>query len=149
MNANVGISGELDIACLAAKTTAGQVRTLVGLRLAGWGLAGLTDDLSLIASELVTNAVRHTPDEQIRVTLTREPGAVLLSVWDCSDVRPMRKRGLDVVAGDVAPDAASLDPGHDDGVGGRGLPIVEALSLECGVTPTEPLGKWVWSRVGV
>ncbi|TDE37329.1 ATP-binding protein [Actinomadura sp. 6K520] len=140
--------GALDVTFLAAKTAVGEVRMLVELRLAGWGLSKLTDDVSLIASELVTNAVLHVPDGKIRVTLTRELNAVLLSVWDCSDARPVRKRGLEVVAGDVAPDAASLDPGHGDGLGGRGLPIVEALSLECGVTPTEPRGKWVWARVG-
>ncbi|WP_067807598.1 ATP-binding protein [Actinomadura formosensis] len=149
MGIEVKESDGLDVTCLAARTAPGQVRTLVGLRLAGWGLSGLTDDVSLIASELVTNAVRHTPDGEIRVTFTREPRAVLLAVWDCSDARPVRKRGRGRVPGDVSPDAEALNPGHDDGTGGRGLPIVEALSLECGVTPTEPRGKWVWSRVGV
>ncbi|GAA4239277.1 hypothetical protein GCM10022254_58750 [Actinomadura meridiana] len=139
----------LDVTCLAARTVPGQVRAMVGLRLAGWGLARLTDDVALIASELVTNAWRQTPDGEIRVSFAREGGAVLLSVWDGSDARPVRKRGLGVVAGDASPDAEALNPGHEEGVSGRGLPIVEALSLECGVTPTEPYGKWVWSRIGV
>jgi hypothetical protein len=48
---------------------------------------------------------------------------------------------------DVTPDPSALDPGHDDGTGGWGLPIVEALSTRCGVRTTVPHGKWVWSRV--
>jgi hypothetical protein len=48
---------------------------------------------------------------------------------------------------DVSPDAAALDAGHDDGTGGWGLPIVETLSLRCGVERTRPHGKWVWSLI--
>ena len=147
MDAGVKESGGLDISCPAAKAAPGRIRKLVALRLTEWGLAGLADDLTLIASELVTNAVGSTPGEEIRVRFVRETRAVVLAVWDSSDACPVRKRGLDVTAADVAPDAAALDPGHDDGTCGRGLPILELLSEECGVTPTEPCGKWVWSRV--
>ncbi|WP_165959302.1 ATP-binding protein [Actinomadura sp. KC345] len=111
-------------------------------------MVGLVGDLTLIASELVTNAVEHTRDDrEIRVRFTREPGAVLLAVWDSSDARPVRKRPVGGVARDAAPDAEALNPGHEDGTGGRGLAIVEALSTEWGVTRTDPVGKWVWSRV--
>ena len=37
--------------------------------------------------------------------------------------------------------------GHDDGIGGWGLPLVQALSSGCGVRDTEPHGKWVWAKV--
>ncbi|MFI0369365.1 ATP-binding protein [Actinomadura sp. 1N219] len=137
----------LDLTCLAARTVPGQVRTLVELRLASWGLDALRDDVTLIASELATNAVRHTLEQEMRVRLTREAGGVLLAVWDSSDVLPVRKRTLETIAGDVSPDASALEMGRDDGTGGRGLPVVELLSSECGVTPTDPAGKWVWSRV--
>ncbi|WP_165967052.1 ATP-binding protein [Actinomadura sp. 7K507] len=146
--AAIGADGELDTTFLAARTAPGQVRTLVEFRLAEWGLARLSGDMALIASELVTNAVEHTPDDrEIRVRFTREPGAVLLAVWDSSDGRPVRKRPVRSVAGDAVPDAEALNPGHDDGSGGRGLTIVEALSTDCGVTRTDPAGKWVWARV--
>ncbi|TDD13723.1 hypothetical protein E1287_43130, partial [Actinomadura sp. KC06] len=76
----------LDLTCLAARTVPGQVRTLVELRLASWGLDALRDDVTLIASELVTNAVRHTPKQGIRMRLMREAGGVLLAD------RPARRR---------------------------------------------------------
>lgn len=145
-SAGVVSAGTLDMTCLAALTVPGQVRALVELRLAEWGLAGVGDDVTLIASELVTNAVRCAPEREIRVRFTRELGAVLLAVWDSSDVRPVRKRVPGAADEHAAPDAEALNPGHDDGTGGHGLPIVEALSEKCGVTPTRPHGKWVWSR---
>ncbi|MFI0410415.1 ATP-binding protein [Actinomadura sp. 3N508] len=134
----------LGLRCMAARTVPGRVRTLVDLRLVSWGLDVLCDDVTLIASELVTNAIRHTPEQEIRVRFTREADGVLLAVWDASDVLPMRKRTAEAIAGDMSPDASALEMGHD---GGRGLPIVEMLSSECGVTVTDPEGKWVWARV--
>lgn len=124
----ISTASALDVEFLAAGTAPGQVRTLVGLRLASWGLSRLRDDVTVIASELVTNAVVHGPEGgPIRVRFTREARGVLLEVWDSADSMPMRK-------GDV------------EGLDGRGLPIVEALASECGVWPTEPQGKWVWAR---
>lgn len=120
--------GELELSFLAARTAPGQVRTHVELHLAEWGLSRLCDDLTVIASELVTNAVVHGPEGgQIRVRFTREARGVLLEVWDSSDSMPVRK-------------------GDPEGLGGRGLPVVETLAAECGVWPTEPQGKWVWAR---
>ncbi|MGW5415483.1 ATP-binding protein [Actinomadura geliboluensis] len=118
-----------DMEFLAARTAVGQVRTLVGLRLASWGLSGSCDDVKLIASELVTNAVVHPEGEGglIRVRFRREACGVLLEVWDSSDSMPVRKEDA-------------------EGLGGRGLAIVEAVAAECGVWPTEPHGKWVWAR---
>ncbi|WP_131733027.1 ATP-binding protein [Actinomadura formosensis] len=126
------VTDRLDMTFLAARTAPGQVRTLVDLRLASWGLAGLRDDVALIASELVTNAILHTPEQQIRVQFTREPCGVLLMVWDSSDALPVRKPPMH-----TAPMRAD----------GRGLPIVEALSSKCGISPTRPCGKWIWARV--
>ncbi|MFA1546662.1 ATP-binding protein [Actinomadura chokoriensis] len=123
--------GDLELTFLAARTAPGQVRMQVELRLASWGLSALRDDVTLIASELVTNAVEYAPSErEIRVRFTRERRGVLLEVWDSSDAMPMRRS-------------------DEEGIGGRGLPIVEALAAECGVHPTEPHGKWVWARCQV
>ncbi|MEU8801127.1 ATP-binding protein [Spirillospora sp. NPDC048819] len=128
VGACISTAGMLDVGFLAARTAPGQVRTLVELRLASWGLAVLRDDVTLIASELVTNAVQHAPSErEIRVRFTREARGVLLEVWDSCDGMPVRK--------------------HDtEGLSGRGLPIVEMLAAECGAYRTEPHGKWVWAR---
>lgn len=127
--AGVAADAGLDVRLLAARTVPGRIRTLVELRLVSWELAALRDDVTLIASELVTNSVRHAPGREIRVRLTREVRGVLLEVWDSSDAMPQRKR-------------------DEDGLSGRGLPIVEALALGCGAYRTEPHGKWVWARIG-
>ncbi|MFD0902196.1 ATP-binding protein [Actinomadura sediminis] len=105
-------------------------------------MLGIADDV-----QLVTNALRCTPDREIRVRLTREPGSVLLGVWDSSDELPIAKRTAESTLDDLVPDPLALDAGHGAGTGGRGLPIVEALSTRCGVDRTRPHGKWVWSRI--
>jgi anti-sigma regulatory factor (Ser/Thr protein kinase) len=121
-------SGLLTMEFVAALTAPGQVRTLVGLRLEAWGLARWRNDMGVIASELVTNAVVHGPqDGTVRVRFSRERGGLLLAVWDSSDRMPVRR----------------VDP---EGLSGRGLVMVEALASEYGASPTEPHGKWVWAR---
>lgn len=49
---------------------------------------------------------------------------------------------VEIELADMTPDA-----GHEEGMGGRGLGIVEALAAKCGVKETLPVGKWVWARV--
>ncbi|MEV0663882.1 ATP-binding protein [Actinomadura luteofluorescens] len=121
-------SGLLTMEFIASLTAAGQVRTLVGLRLESWGLARWREDLCVIASELVTNAVVHGPEDgTVRVRFSREPGGVLLAVWDSSDAMPKRR----------------VDP---EGLSGRGLVMVEALASDFGAYQTCTNGKWVWAR---
>ncbi|WP_395110877.1 ATP-binding protein [Actinomadura sp. SCN-SB] len=133
--------------CLAAWTAPGQVRTHIRFRLIEWGHPEIADDMYLIAGELVANAVEATPDGEIRVRFTREPDAVLLGVWDSADSMPTVRPTVELSLLDVQPDPLALTPGHEDGAGGWGLPLIEALSSECGVHRTSPHGKWVWSRV--
>ncbi|MFV2178150.1 ATP-binding protein [Actinomadura sp. LOL_016] len=135
------------MSCVATSTIPGQVRTLVSFRLTEWGLLAIADDVQLVASELITNALRCTPDREMRVRLTREPGSVLLGVWDSSDEMPVARRTPEPFLDAFAPDPCALDAGYDAGTCGRGLPIVEALSSRCGVDRTRPHGKWVWSRI--
>ena len=148
MGVKVMGAGELDISCLASGTVVGLVRTLVGFRLTEWGLEKVADDVLLIAGELVANAVEHSAaDREIRVRFTREPGAVVLQVWDSSDAMPVVRPVVELALDDIAPDARALDAGYDDGTGGWGLPLVQALSSDCRVCKTEPHGKWVWAKV--
>lgn len=135
------IFGNLDICCLAAPTVSGEVRQRIEFRLAGWGLCKLADDVRLAAAELISNACDATPQGRIRIRFVREPAAVLLAVWDASDEMP-RVRSV----GELGPDDLDLTPGDVDRNGGWGLRIVRALASECGVSPTEPSGKWVWAR---
>jgi anti-sigma regulatory factor (Ser/Thr protein kinase) len=89
------------------------------------------DDITLVASELVGNAVRHaelSSDGELDVAWTVRPDEVMLSVADCSEAEPRRRI--------VATDEPS----------GRGLAIVDVLSSSWGVEPVRG-GKRVWARV--
>lgn len=136
-------SGELDICCRGGRTVPGMVRSLVGFRLAEWGLERVAGDVLLIVGELVANATRSTPDREIRVRFTRQATGVLLAVWDSGEGRPVVQPVVEL--DDVVPDAMALEPGHEEG--GRGLQIVLGLASDCGVEETLPVGKWVWAAV--
>ncbi len=89
------------------------------------------DEIALVASELIGNAIRHAagPDDgDLDVLWTVAPEDVLVSVEDASDELPVPRS--------AAPNAAS----------GRGLRIVSALADDWGVEPT-PHGKRVWARI--
>ncbi|MBC6467053.1 ATP-binding protein [Actinomadura alba] len=120
------------------------MRRRVEYRLTAWRLPCIAYDTCLIATELIVNACEATPGGEIRIRFSREPAAVLLSVWDASDrmpaVRPVRE---------LTPADLDLSPEHFDDNGGWGLPLVQALATECGVHRTTPTGKWVWARLAV
>ncbi|MFI0406178.1 ATP-binding protein [Actinomadura sp. 3N508] len=138
-------TGELDISCRASRTVPRMVRSLVEFRLAEWGLVRVADDVLLIVGELVANAVRSTPDMEIRVRFTREARGVVFAVWDSGEERPVVRPVVEMSLDDIVADALALEPGHEEG--GRGLQIVRGLASECGVRETAPVGKWVWAAV--
>jgi anti-sigma regulatory factor (Ser/Thr protein kinase) len=91
------------------------------------------DDVVLVASELVGNAITHAPapvDHELDVSWDLEPDAVVVRVLDGSRDLPHRQ---------------PRDTSH---TGGRGLSIVAAIALDWGVRRTE-LGKQVWARVPI
>ncbi|WP_441246734.1 SpoIIE family protein phosphatase [Kitasatospora sp. McL0602] len=95
-----------------------------------WGVPDLVDTAELLASELVTNAIRHTDrDAMFTARLYREPatpGARLrIEVEDESDLWPTRRT-----------------PG-EQASSGRGLMLVEALAEAWGVEP-RGTGKRMW-----
>ncbi|MFG2604037.1 ATP-binding protein [Streptomyces sp. NPDC048514] len=99
--------------------------------LADWGLAyELADTVTLLANELVTNAVTHcrVSHAQVGVTVTRHGPELVLEVRD--------------------PDRNRLPRPHDSGPdeeGGRGLALVAALADSWGCRQ-EPYTKCVWAR---
>lgn len=103
--------------------------------LKAWGLVELCDDIGLVASELVTNALRHSlpacPDERVRATirlrLLRAAPYVLCGVVDSGAALP-RRREPDYIA-----------------ESGRGLHIVESFSTRWGWTRLGPSEKIVWA----
>ncbi|MFI2431577.1 ATP-binding protein [Streptomyces sp. NPDC018693] len=103
-------------------------RRLVRRALAALDLENLTEDSSLIVSELATNAVQHARSRHMHVTVSRPtPEWVRVSVTDKSRTMP-------------DPRAAS-----DGDTGGRGLAVVDSLSDRWG-TDRLPWGKRVWAE---
>lgn len=91
------------------------------------------DDVMLVVSELVGNAVLHTvaaDGRQLRVSWDLEADAVVVRVFDGTAELSLGQP--------AAPDAPS----------GRGLTIVAALARNWGVQCDER-GKQVWARVPV
>lgn len=99
--------------------------------LTGWGITGdHAEVVTLLANELVTNAVTHcrVSHAQVRVILAVDGTEVLLEVSD--------------------PDRDRLPRVHDSGPGeegGRGLPLVAALADSWGCRQ-EAYAKCVWAR---
>ncbi|MEU6476198.1 ATP-binding protein [Streptomyces sp. NPDC047017] len=106
-------------------------RQRVRAALAGWGVTDeLADSVTLLVSELVTNAVLHCrlSCAQVRVTLILDGPELVLEVSD--------------------PDRDRLPQPHHstpDEEGGRGLALVAALSDAWGWRQ-EPYTKCVWAR---
>ncbi|MEO8889608.1 MAG: ATP-binding protein [Jatrophihabitantaceae bacterium] len=88
------------------------------------------DEVVLVASELVGNAVRHTPVGPLDVTWDLDPNGVTVRVSDPSTTLPTLRTPLDT------------EPG------GRGLTIVAAVSDDWGAY-TLGSGKRVWAHVPV
>ncbi|MER7841647.1 ATP-binding protein [Streptomyces sp. NPDC096040] len=102
-------------------------RHLVRKALADWQLTGLDDVAELVVTELVTNSVRHARSTTIRVTVRRlDGGKVQVAVVDMSRTMPV------------------LLPPTEDAVDGRGLAIIDAVSVQWG-TDLLPWGKRVWA----
>ena len=85
-----------------------------------------TDAVTLAASELVTNVVRHTNSSGV------------MRVWDPKPNSPLR---LEVEDYDPAIPAIAKHPGD----GGRGLALVDEVADSWGVDPTTG-GKLVWAE---
>jgi anti-sigma regulatory factor (Ser/Thr protein kinase) len=93
----------------------------------------LRDDLELLVTELVTNAVRHggaTSDRPLRLKLRRRAGRIRVEVLD---------PGSEFV---------SSRPTNGDSKGGWGLVLVDRIAARWGVCPL-PSGKCVWFELPV
>ena len=91
----------------------------------GWSLPQqLADDVTLVVSEMVTNALRHgRPPVSLRMRRTQS--ALVVEVWDGAAVLPRRLR-----------------PTPED-EGGRGVQLVALLADRWGARPTST-GKATW-----
>ncbi|MEU0395917.1 SpoIIE family protein phosphatase [Streptomyces sp. NPDC006208] len=105
--------------------SAGRARDLVAGQLSNWGLEELVFSTELIASELITNAVKHAV------------GPVHL--------RLIHDRTLVCEVADAGHTAPHLRHSGDDDEGGRGLFIVAQLVLRWG-TRYSHWGKSIWTE---
>jgi len=97
-----------------------------------WQLLALHDAMELVASELVTNALRYavplgTPGTPVRLSLVRWTCRVMCAVQDPSAVPPIAK-----------------DPDYVAETG-RGLHLVDCFSESWGWRPLSGAGKVVWA----
>ncbi|WP_033824248.1 SpoIIE family protein phosphatase [Kitasatospora sp. MBT63] len=102
-----------------------EARKLIRDQLAAWSLDTLADTTQLIASELITNAVRYA-DGPIDLRLIRDH-TLICEVTDDSSTAPQLRRALD----------------SDEH--GRGLFITAQLTDRWGVRPTGR-GKTIWAE---
>ncbi len=127
------VSGQLEtgLAARAAREFTGQI-------LRGWGLLTLAEDVAVIVSELVTNALRHggcgvngAAHNSIELILWRRSGQVVCAVTD--------------------PGAEAPVLGQPDRLAeaGRGLHVVQALSATWGWTRLGGRRKAVWAAIPV
>jgi two-component sensor histidine kinase len=124
----------------------GEARALVRSALTGWKVEAEADDLVLVASELVSNALRHAlgiddglevgssssgkrSGENLWISLVRTAGYVICEVADPSG-RPPVRRAADPMSGC-----------------GQGLALVESLSTCWGWSAHGEGGKSVWAVV--
>lgn len=126
---------------LAMPDVVREGRLIVEAQALQWGLPqGTVDDAVLVASELLTNAVRATPYRPITLRMALVPDGLRVAVWDGSPDRPRTSApDLSMPSGRVPEDAS--DPG------GWGLGIVASLSKHYGCRP-EHGGKSVWAVLG-
>jgi anti-sigma regulatory factor (Ser/Thr protein kinase) len=78
----------------------------------------VSQDLTLIVSELATNAFLHAPNDRVTVGMILNPDDVWVFCADQGPRQPIK-----------------TDPAHADDEHGRGLLIVDTLASRCTVNP--------------
>ncbi|MCX4235745.1 ATP-binding protein [Streptomyces ortus] len=116
-------------------------RRLAVRRMEDWGHPAASDAtcaVALVVGELAANAVAHgrVPGRgfSLRLTLDAAAGLVRIEVADAASVK--------------RPPAVPSAP-HPGSESGRGLLLVDALTVRWGSAPRHPVGKTVWAEVSV
>ncbi|MFE1749587.1 ATP-binding protein [Streptomyces anandii] len=108
------------------------MRCLTATRLGHWGLEAMTDDIVLIVSELLTNAILHSGTTEIGLVVSVRDGCLTITVRD----------GM---AGHTRP-----RPCDSEVESGRGLFLVESLARERGgAWGTSDAGATTWCRLAL
>jgi anti-sigma regulatory factor (Ser/Thr protein kinase) len=112
--------------------SAGRARRAVRGLLADWGLERILEDVDLVVSELVTNALLHSgedtalAEDPVRFELALRGGRLIARVVDSSPLPPRPEEAQDTAES------------------GRGLMLVEALASDWDWEDL-PDGKAVWA----
>ena len=101
-------------------------RTAVREALSTWGLDDPEHLVELVAAELVSNVVRHV-GQDFCLNISADGNIITLTVQDPSPELPVRR--------------------IPDEHGGRGLVIIDAVSVSWGVDEIRDDGKRVWARL--
>ncbi len=110
-----------------------EAREFVVRALARHGLTYVLDDVQLVVSELVTNAIVHARSP-VRVMVEELPFCLKVSVYDRSAELPATRLSEQV---------------DGDAEGGRGLWVTNACSTDWGVEPGRGGDKHVWAIFAV
>ncbi|MFE9564072.1 ATP-binding protein [Streptomyces sp. NPDC006487] len=140
------VSGSASCALPARFEAVRGARTFTRSTLAQWGLDDRFDDVALVVSELVTNALRHAlPDDSRPAAGESEPPVRLhLMRWSTRLVCAVRDPSEDRPGGSFAPEATER---NCDLESGRGLFLVDSYSDSWGWHPLAGrlTGKVVWA----
>ncbi|MEU2972279.1 ATP-binding protein, partial [Nocardiopsis alba] len=120
-----------------APETAAAAREFVHDTLLNWGVPDPFDDIILLVSELVTNAVIHA-DSALEVTVRRTDGSTEVMVTDSAPERAVPQAGP--LAVDTSPSTG------DERSGGLGLALASAIASSWGVSYGRN-DKAVWFRI--
>lgn len=111
------------------KIASRQAHRVLEWALRDWGIeSSAADDVRVVLSELVTNALTYSLDV-FRLALILGEDRILVEVWDSADGSPQVRSADDLA------------------VNGRGLFLVEALCKEWGVRREKEGGKTVWAAI--
>jgi len=114
----------------ATPMSASHARTFVSGHLVEHRLLYLVDPVRLVTSELATNAIAHA-NTPFGVTLAAMEATVVLTVRDGSLCLPARR------------------PSQAMDTAGRGLVIVDTVSLEWGINEDAAGSKAVWASFAI
>ncbi|MDX3661058.1 ATP-binding protein [Streptomyces sp. ID05-26A] len=119
---------EVRVTLTADGGSCARARQVVREVAASWGLSeDLTDDAQLVVTELVSNGIDHG-EGPITLTVSRRAGGMLVEVHDQSSQLPQ------------------LRPVDPNSARGRGMQLVQALSVKWGTKP-QTSGKVVWAQL--
>ncbi|MFF5448884.1 ATP-binding protein [Streptomyces sp. NPDC012888] len=139
------VSGSASCALPARYEAVRGARSFTRATLGQWGLDDRFDDVSLVVSELVTNALRHALPQDARDGAEQEPPVRLhLMRWRSRLVCAVRDPSEDSPGGAFSPDRTDE---NCDAESGRGLFLVDSYSDNWGWHPLAGRlsGKVVWA----